>query len=91
MYKLIATQIRYVSEDEAFDHLAKGIVIQAIEDYRRALHNKHLTQYKKTKNNRKALERFFRSDWFELLCDWDGETLIKTIQEQEGINNDQIN
>lgn len=88
-YKLIANQIGYLTKDEAFEHLAKGIVIQAIEDYRKVLHGNTINRYGKLKKDKKELEKFFASQWFNFLCDWDGVTLMKIIQEQE--KTDEIN
>lgn len=85
-YKLIANQIGYVTEAEAYEHLAKGIVIQAIEDYRKVLHGNTINRYGKLKKDKKELEKFFKSQWFHFLCDWDGVTLMKIIQEQERTN-----
>ena len=88
MYKLIANQIDYLTEDEAFNHLAKGIVIQAIEDYRQTLKHNRIKYVSSKKYNRIELEKFFLSDWFQALCDWDGKTLITIIKEQEGVTNE---
>lgn len=75
--------------EDAYDHLAKSIVIQAIEDYRRVLHGIPLFRGGNYMKHRKEIERFFRSEWFSMLCDWDGITLMKTVKEQEGVKNDQ--
>lgn len=72
--------------EEAYDHLAKSIVIQAIEDYRKALRKPN--KYKKTINNLKALEKFFLSEWCYHLSGWDGNYIIELIKEQEGKTND---
>lgn len=88
MYKLIANQIDYLTEDEAFNHLAKGIVIQAIEDYREVLKHNRIKYVSNKRYNQTELEKFFLSDWFQALCDWDGETLITIIKEQEGVTNE---
>ncbi len=70
---------QFYSEDEAYDHLAKEICANAIKDYRQALQNN-------TKKEIHPLERFFRSDWFYLLSNLDGEGLIQLIKEQENYN-----
>ena len=88
MYKLIANQIDYVTEEEAYQHLAKGIVIQAIEDYRRVLHGNTINRYGRVERDRGELENFFKSQWCYALCDWDGETILNIIKEQEGVEND---
>lgn len=85
MYKLIASQINEVTRDEALDHLAKSIVIQAIEDYRRVLNGIKINRYKHIKNDQTEIERFFKSDWCYALSNWDGEALITLIKKQEGI------
>ncbi len=69
--------------DEAYEHLAKSIVVQAIEDYRRVLHGTPLFRGGNYMKHQKEIERFFKSEWFSMLCDWDGITLMKIIKEQE--------
>lgn len=85
MYKLIAKELDYLTEDEAYEHLAKGIIIQAIEDYRNALNGKSINRHVDVNKDIKELERFFRSQWFTFLCEWNGETLMELIKKQEGI------
>lgn len=83
MYKLIANQIDYVTEEEAYQHLAKGIIIQAIEDYRRVLNGETLYNYGRVERDRGELENFFKSQWCYALGDWDGVAIMQIIQKQE--------
>ena len=82
--KVVAREIDYVTEDEAYEHLAKSIIIQAIEDYRNILNGKSIDRHVNLYKDKKEVERFFLSQWFALLSEWDGETLMKLLQEQEG-------
>lgn len=91
MYHIIANQITDVSEDEAYQHLAKSIVIQAIEDYRKVLHNIKIDRYRQIKSDKAEIEHFFRSDWCYILSNWDGETLMNLIKQQEGITDERTN
>ena len=52
--------------------LANAIIIQAVKDYRR------------TKNpaDRKELENFFRSEWFSVLSNLNGEVLLEQLQKE---------
>ena len=84
---MLAKQIDTVPIDEAYEHLAKSIVIQAIEDYRKILNLIRKQQNKIAKRKKKDLEKFFLSDWCYLLSGWDGEELMQIIQEQEGAKN----
>lgn len=65
-----------------YDRLAKMIIIQAIKDYRWALKS-----MKKCKNVREAkslirdVEAFFTSEWFYVLSDIDGRSLMKLIKD----------
>lgn len=61
---------------EGYKELAAAIVEQAVWDYRNALKHR-----KKSEIHR--LEKFFRSGWFELLSDLDGETIIRKIKNME--------
>lgn len=73
--------------DENYQNLANAIIILAAKDYRAALR-----RLKKSPGNQmaeseiKELERFFRSPWYEMLTDVDGEYLIKRIREDEEEN-----
>ena len=85
---MIAKQIEYLTVDEAYEHFAKSIVIQAIEDYRQILRNKRIKYVSSTKWNQTEVEKFFLSDWCYILSGYDGQRLIDTIREQEGVQND---
>ena len=69
--------------EDPYERLANAIVLQAVADYRVAL--------KKTKahpKNREAIsealeiEKFFRSGWYSILTDVDGEYLIQRLQDE---------
>lgn len=66
---------------DPYQVLANAIVEQAARDYRTAL-KYHLTH----PNNRKFeqvvknLERFFHSDWFEMLTDSDSDYLLREMR-----------
>ena len=83
-----ARDLDIIPIEEAYDHLAKSIVIQAIDDYRRVLHNKPLTRGGNYLRDKGRIEKFFLSEWFIELCDWDGPTLMNIIRKQEGVTND---
>lgn len=69
---------------DPYQNLANAIILLAVRDYRIAL-----KALKMNPNSRSALvdkreiERFFRSDWYELLTDLDGELLIRRLNEEE--------
>ena len=78
-----ANDIGIVPIEDAYDHLAKSIVIQAISDYREILRYDRIKKLSKTKYNKIELENFFLSEWYQLLSDVDGQKLINIIKEQE--------
>jgi hypothetical protein len=67
--------------EDGYTRLANAIILQAVKDYRLALR-----RLKKHPHNRIALsakrsvERFFRSDWFEVLSSIDPEMLIRNLK-----------
>lgn len=71
-----------LSENQ-YEALANAIVLQAVNDYRAAL-----KKVKKNPNNRTALdealqiERFFRSQWYQVLTSVDGEYLINRLRRE---------
>lgn len=73
-----------VNIDEAYQNLANAIVKSAADDYRAALRglerNPDSTAYQA---DAKKIEKFFRSPWYEMLTDVDGEYLIRRLQEDE--------
>ena len=61
------------AREAGYESLAEEIVKTAIQDYKDA----------KRKNDHSkiiALQRFFKSEWCELLCSVDGDLLIETCE-----------
>ena len=70
-------------ELDPYQELANAIVIMAAKDYRHALRIQRRnpdSQAAKTKID--MVELFFRSDWYRLLTDIDGEMLIRKLREE---------
>ena len=67
--------------EDPYERLANAIVLQAVSDYRVAL-----KKIKAHPKNREAIsealeiEKFFRSGWYSILTDVDGEYLIRRLQ-----------
>jgi hypothetical protein len=53
-----------------YRELADAIIIKAVDDYR------------KHKKLRSSIARFFKSDWFKILTDIDGEDLLKKLKDE---------
>jgi len=68
---------------DAYEKLANAIIILAAKDYRKAL-----KRLKRNPHNQAAqaeadsIERFFRSQWYEVLTDVPGELLIRKLREE---------
>lgn len=64
--------------------LANAVVEQAVKDYRmeqaRIKANPQNSDY--TKAEAWKLERFFRSDWFEVLTDMDGRLILSRLKKE---------
>ena len=71
---------------DAYEKLANAIILQAVKDYRGALRilKKHPESIS-AKSTRDEVERFFRSGWYQVLTEVDGEMLIRRLQEEAGI------
>lgn len=71
------------NEYEPYENLANAIVVLAAKDYRVALRKRkrhpgsHEAQYRVSK-----LEGFFRSEWYGILTDVDGEYLMERIRKE---------
>lgn len=68
-------QYTVVRTTDGYENVRVVIVKQAVDDYRRALaHNKHYEA--------KALERWFLSEWGEMLCGGNGAYIIDKVKKQ---------
>ena len=68
---------------KSYQNLANAIITQAARDYKYAL--KHLKDPYKDSIEKRIIdecERFFRSDYFRVLTNLDGERLISMIKEE---------
>jgi len=66
---------------EPYQALANAIVELAVKDYRKALKQHYLHPDKQECEDEVAsLERFFRSGWYEMLTDLDGEYLMNSVR-----------
>ena len=69
-----------------YQRLANAIVEQAAKDYRSAL--KALARDSDNayiQDEVKSIERFFRSEWFSILSDLNGELLLKKLKEEVSV------
>ena len=66
-----------------WEDFAQAIILKAIEDYRNAMKPaRYSSEIKKARGAIREIERFFRSEWFEVLTELDGETLIRKLKEE---------
>ena len=68
---------------EDWEDLANAIILQAVEDYRRARRRvRMLPDQKGAQATIRQVEKFFRSRWYAQLTDIDGEMLLKKLMEE---------
>ena len=67
---------------ENYENLANAIIIQAAEDWRRAVWH---PRSKDAQMIREKTEEFFLSGWFEMLTDVDGKWLLNKLKKEAGI------
>ena len=70
---------------EGYERLANEIVLCAVKDYRAALKRDDELGVDPDLR-RKSIEVFFRSDWFKVLTNIDGEFLINELKKEAGKN-----
>ena len=72
------------NHDDCYTELAAAVVKQACKDYRAAVHRLLREHDHEAALRMKAdVEKFFRSEWFTMLSDLDGEALMKRIYDME--------
>jgi hypothetical protein len=68
---------------EAAEELADAIILQAVEDYRVALHELALDPHdRQAQCARRSIKKFFRSGWFESLTNLNPEALITKLEQE---------
>lgn len=71
---------------DAYEKLANAIILQAVKDYRGALKIlKKRPESISAKSTRDEVKRFFRSGWYQVLTEVDGEMLIRRLLEEVGV------
>ncbi len=66
-----------------WEDLANAIILQAVEDYRKARKKvRTRPDHKIAQATIRETERFFRSWWFAQLTDVDGELLLEKLQRE---------
>lgn len=66
-----------------YKELANAIIVQAVKDYRDAAERLRYTpDDKSTQHDKRSIEKFFRSNWFSILSDLNGELLLKKLKEE---------
>ena len=68
---------------DPYETLANAVILQAFRDYRTA--RKKLKYHPKNKDAKLMIEdceRFFRSDWFEVLTDVDGRLILSRLKKE---------
>lgn len=74
--------MRVVGEQEAYENLANAIIKLAADDYKSALIRlKRNPESESAKQDVKRQEKFFYSEWFEVLTDLDPSYLIRKMKE----------
>ncbi len=74
---------RAQTDTDPYKELANAIILQAVEDYR-----KWAKEYSDSRDDRKLrknlveLKEFFRSEWFSILTNLDGEQLLARLKSE---------
>ena len=66
--------------------LANAIILQAVEDYRKDMQrinkSKRKTEVEDAKIDALKLEKFFKSEWFDILSPVDGDYLLSLLRRE---------
>lgn len=67
--------------EDGYRNLADSIIMQAVHDYRRSVKQLIRKPYSlKAHHDKQAVEAFFRGGWFQVLCNLDGQELLKKLE-----------
>lgn len=68
---------------EMYEYLAHSIIRKAAKDYRKALRIlRRYPAHERALKEKQSIERFFQSDWFDVLSCVDGVELMRKLQEE---------
>ena len=66
-----------------YNNLANAIILQAVKDYRKALHTlSHYPNNRSAQYERRSIEQFFCSDYFSVLTNLNPEMLIVRLNKE---------
>ena len=69
--------------DDPYEHISKAIVLQAVNDYRNEMKKVIANpRNKEALDEVLSIENFIVSGWFQQLCGFDGEYLLKKLREE---------
>lgn len=68
---------------EEYENLANAIILQAVTDWRRAVHH---PRSKDARQIREETEAFFLSGWFEMLTNVDGKWLLEKLKKEARVD-----
>lgn len=72
-----------MNDREPYIRLANAIIVQAAEDYRRARRSQRINcENRLAGYELRRIKKFFRSDYFKILCDLDPECLIRHLDKE---------
>lgn len=79
-------RMEIVTEKDAIYNLATAIILRAVADYKKAQKAMRSKKASKSMEGRRQvdeIERFFRSQWFGILCEIDAEEFIGRLRKDE--------
>ena len=70
--------------EDGYEALVQAIVLQAMEDYRRASRSlRRRPDREAARLMIRDVERFFRSEWFTRIAGLDGRTILEKLKGEE--------
>lgn len=82
-YERSAERSAVVENADFYENLANAIILQAVKDYKKALHRlDNNPRNQDAMHEKERLERFFHSPWYETLTDLDADRLIEGVKER---------
>ena len=72
---------KIIISDDPYEHICKAIIVQAVNDYRREMKRVIVNpRNKEALDEVLDIEEFLKSQWFQQLCQLDGQYILKRLQ-----------